>query len=152
MEFQGNGHPSYLSPNPRRLIEQQGESSNLTHFNAYDFDPVRRAQRYVLAGGECEACFEAAFTALLKEMNFEKQAKENPNAIAVIFENQKISYGELNQRANQLAAHLRELGVKTETLVAVSLERSLELLISVLPVLEAGGGYVPLAPTYPKGR
>ncbi len=83
---------------------------------------------------------------------FEDQAARTPDAVAVRFEHQRLSYAELNGRANQLAHHLQSLGVGPETLVGVCAERSLELIVAVLAVLKAGGAYLPLDPTYPAER
>lgn len=83
---------------------------------------------------------------------FEAQVKQTPNAIAVIFEEEQISYQELNARANQLAVYLKNLGVKAETLVGICLERSIEMVVGLLGILKAGGAYVPLDPSYPQQR
>ena len=83
---------------------------------------------------------------------FEEQVKITPNAIAVIFEEQQLTYLELNQKANQVARHLQSLGVKAESLVGICVERSLEMVIGVLGTLKAGGAYVPLDPNYPAER
>ncbi|MGI0116123.1 amino acid adenylation domain-containing protein [Zooshikella sp. RANM57] len=83
---------------------------------------------------------------------FEAQAEKNPNAIAVVFEEQQLTYGELNQRSNQLAHYLIEQGVKPDTLVGLCIERSLEMIIGLLGILKAGGAYVPLDPSYPVER
>jgi len=83
---------------------------------------------------------------------FEAQVARAPDAVAVSFAGQGLTYGELNRRANQLAHHLRRLGVGPETLVGICVERSLEMVAGVLGVLKAGGAYVPLDPTYPKER
>lgn len=83
---------------------------------------------------------------------FEEQANKTPHNIAIIFEEQQLTYQELNQKANQLAHYLRKQGVKPETLVAVCVERSLEMIIGILGILKAGGAYVPLDPNYPLAR
>ena len=83
---------------------------------------------------------------------FEEQVERTPDAVAVIFEDQRLTYRELNQRANQLAHYLIAQGMQAETRVAVCLERSMELAIGFLAVLKAGGVYVPLDPTYPRER
>jgi amino acid adenylation domain-containing protein len=83
---------------------------------------------------------------------FEAQVERTPDAIALVFEAEQLTYGELNRRANQLAHHLRALGVGPEVLVAICLERSLEMVIGLLGILKAGGAYVPLDPAYPKER
>ncbi|WRH68361.1 MAG: AMP-binding protein [Planktothrix sp. GU0601_MAG3] len=83
---------------------------------------------------------------------FEEQVERNPEAIAVIFADQKLTYQELNNRANQLAHCLQEKGVKPEALVGIFIERSLEMIIGILGILKAGGAYVPLDPNYPAER
>jgi amino acid adenylation domain-containing protein/thioester reductase-like protein len=83
---------------------------------------------------------------------FEQQSLQTPNAIAVTFEGQQLTYQELNHKANQVAHYLQSLGVKPETLVGVCIERSLEMLIALLGVLKAGGAYIPLDPSYPTDR
>ncbi|MBW4634872.1 MAG: amino acid adenylation domain-containing protein [Iphinoe sp. HA4291-MV1] len=75
-----------------------------------------------------------------------------PDKVAVIFEDEQLTYRELNRRANQLARHLQTLNVKPEVLVGICLERSLNLLIGLLGILKAGGAYVPLDPAYPQER
>jgi amino acid adenylation domain-containing protein len=83
---------------------------------------------------------------------FEEQVERSPDAIAVVFEDQHLTYQGLNQRANQLAHHLISLGVKPETLVGICVERSLEMVIGLFGILKAGGAYVPLDPSYPQER
>jgi non-ribosomal peptide synthetase component F len=83
---------------------------------------------------------------------FERQAEQAPDAVALVYEDRQLSYGELNRRANQLAHHLRGLGVGPETPVALCLERSPEMVVGLLGTLKAGGFYVPLDPAYPPER
>ena len=83
---------------------------------------------------------------------FEAQVKRTPDAIAVVFENQQLTYQQLNHRANQLAHYLQNLGVKPEVLVGICLERSPLMLVALLAILKAGGAYVPLDPDYPAER
>jgi non-ribosomal peptide synthetase component F len=83
---------------------------------------------------------------------FEAQVMRDPEAIARTSEGRSLTYAALNARANQLAQHLIALGVKPETLVGVTLERSIELVIAVLGILKAGGAYVPIAPNLPAQR
>ena len=83
---------------------------------------------------------------------FEQQAAQTPEGIALTFGAQKISYKDLNRRANQLANYLREMGVGPEVLVGVCLERSVDMVTALFGVLKAGGAYVPLDPTHPKER
>lgn len=82
----------------------------------------------------------------------ETQVEKNPSAVAVVWENQQLTYRELNDRANQLAHYLQKLGVKPEGLVGICIERSPQMMVAVLGVLKAGGACVPLDPAYPKER
>jgi amino acid adenylation domain-containing protein len=83
---------------------------------------------------------------------FERQAARQPEAIAVVYENEQLTYGELNERANVLAHHLRALGVGAESRVALLMERSVAMVAALLGVLKAGGAYVPLDASYPQER
>ncbi len=83
---------------------------------------------------------------------FEEQVERDPARIAVIFGERRLSYRELNQRANRIAWRLIELGVAADTLVAVCAERSLEMVSGLLGILKAGGAYLPLDPDYPRER
>ncbi|RUR75343.1 non-ribosomal peptide synthetase [Chlorogloeopsis fritschii PCC 9212] len=83
---------------------------------------------------------------------FEQQVERTPDAIALIFDNQKLTYRELNERANKLAHYLKTLDVKPEVLVGICMQRSLEMVIGILAIIKAGGAYVPLDPTYPNER
>ncbi len=83
---------------------------------------------------------------------FEQQVENTPDATAVVFENEQLTYRQLNQRANQLAHHLQGLAVGLEVLVAICVERSIEMVVGILGVLKAGGAYVPLDPNYPQER
>ncbi len=83
---------------------------------------------------------------------FEEQAAKWPERVAVVYEERQLSYAELDQRANQLAHYLRRLGVGAETLVAICVERSLEMAVGVLGILKAGAAYVPLDPSHPRQR
>src|SRR5712691_1911230 len=83
---------------------------------------------------------------------FEAQVERTPQAVALVYEGQELSYEELNGRANQLARYLRRQGVGPEVRVGVCVERSLEMVVGLLAVLKAGGAYVPLDPDYPPQR
>src|ERR1041385_5100638 len=83
---------------------------------------------------------------------FEEQVEKIPNAVAVVCGDEDLTYGELNRRANQLAHHLRGLGVRPDELVAICVERGMEMLVGLLGILKAGGAYVPLDPAYPLER
>ncbi|WP_459748110.1 AMP-binding protein, partial [Pseudomonas sp. 3A(2025)] len=82
----------------------------------------------------------------------EQQVWKTPQATALVFGGQSLSYTELNQQANRLAHKLRELGVSPDVLVGIAVERSLEMVVGLLAILKAGGAYVPLDPEYPQER
>ncbi|MDB9432748.1 MupA/Atu3671 family FMN-dependent luciferase-like monooxygenase [Microcystis aeruginosa] len=83
---------------------------------------------------------------------FEAQVERTPDAIALVFEEQSLTYSELNCRANQLAHYLQKLGVKPNELVGICLKRSLDMIMGLLAVLKIGGAYVPIDPDYPQER
>jgi amino acid adenylation domain-containing protein/thioester reductase-like protein len=82
----------------------------------------------------------------------EARVSKTPDAVAVIFEEQRLTYRQLNEKANQLAHYLRSLGVKPETLVGICVDRLPLMIIALLGVLKAGGAYIPLDPAYPQDR
>ncbi|MFZ3013875.1 MAG: condensation domain-containing protein, partial [Nitrospira sp.] len=94
---------------------------------------------------------DAPATQTIQEL-FEAQVVRTPETVAVVYEDQQLTYSELNGRANQLARYLRTLGVRPDVLVGLCVERSLEMLVGLLGILKAGGAYVPLDPTYPTER
>ncbi len=106
-------------------------------------------QQVVVAWNDTER--EYAREACIHEL-FAEQAARRPEAIAVIAEGEQVSYGELNQRANQLAWRLQELGVGPEVVVGICVERSVELIVGLLGILKAGGAYLPLDAEYPQER
>lgn len=83
---------------------------------------------------------------------FEKQVEKTPSNVALVFEDQELTYHELNCRSNQLAHYLQKLGVKPEIKVGIYLERSLEMIVALLGIMKAGGAYVPLDPVYKSDR
>jgi amino acid adenylation domain-containing protein len=146
------------------LYEAQTIGRLLEHFRALlesiASDPARplsslalltEAERRALVGQGAPAA-----TAYEREVPvqrlFERQAERVPQNVAVEFGGRRLSYAELNERANRLAHHLRGLGVGPEVLVGVFAERSIEMLTATLAVLKAGGAYVPLDPSYPAER
>src|SRR6185312_1231445 len=106
-------------------------------------------RRQVLEGFNPQAQYRQE--KLLQEL-FEEQVQRTPQALAVTYEGESLTYGELNTRANQLARYLRERGVGPDRLVGICMERSLEMVIGLLGILKAGGAYVPLDPSYPAER
>ncbi|MBE9162160.1 non-ribosomal peptide synthetase [Tychonema sp. LEGE 06208] len=83
---------------------------------------------------------------------FEAQAELTPDAIAVVFENEYLTYRDLNKKANNLASYLQKIGVNPEFLVGIYVDRSLDMVVGLLGILKAGGAYVPLDPAYPPER
>ncbi|WP_407119502.1 amino acid adenylation domain-containing protein [Bradyrhizobium sp. LMG 9283] len=83
---------------------------------------------------------------------FEAQVRRAPDAVAVVYQDQRVSYGELNARANQLAHHLIAIGVKPDQPVAICVARSVAMVVGLLAILKAGGAYLPLDPAYPSAR
>ena len=83
---------------------------------------------------------------------FEEQAEKTPNSTAISFEDQKLTYKQLNEKANQLAHYLQKNGIELDKPVAIAVERSLEMVIGILGILKAGGAYIPLDPSYPQDR
>jgi amino acid adenylation domain-containing protein len=102
-------------------------------------------------GGNAAAPALAVSADLLHE-RFEAQARLNPARLAASCGNDLLTYGELDRKANALAARLRTLGVGPEVLVALRTDRSLNILVGILGILKAGGAYLPLDPAYPKDR
>jgi amino acid adenylation domain-containing protein len=110
--------------------------------------PLQRGEKeLILQRGEKQRGDKLCFHQI-----FEAQVEQTPDAIAVVFENQELTYRELNIRANQLAHYLHQLGVMPEVLVGICLERSIDMIVGVLGILKAGGAYLPLDPTYPTER
>src|SRR5207237_5974080 len=95
---------------------------------------------------------QADFPHLCLHELFERQAATTPDAVALIFEGERLSYQELNRRANKLAHHLRGLGVRRGARVGVCLERDTEMIVDLLGRLKAGGAYLPLDTEYPNAR
>ena len=87
----------------------------------------------------------------IKEI-FEEEVKKNPNKLAVVFEREKITYRQLNERANRLARTLRKKGVKADRLVGIITTKSVEMMVGLMAILKAGGAYLPIDPKYPEDR
>jgi non-ribosomal peptide synthetase component F len=83
---------------------------------------------------------------------FAQQVNKSPNSTSVVYENQSLSFQELDEKSNQLANYLIELGVKPDSLVAICMERSLEMMVGILGILKANAAYVPIDPDYPQQR
>ncbi|HLL46741.1 MAG TPA: amino acid adenylation domain-containing protein, partial [Longimicrobiaceae bacterium] len=114
-------------------------------------DVLPAAERRRVLEASMPSAVEASTGSCVHEL-FEAQAARTPGAVAVVFEGDSLSYGELDARANRLAHRLRALGVGPEARVAVCVERGPEMVVGALGVLKAGGAYVPLDPAYPSER
>jgi natural product biosynthesis luciferase-like monooxygenase protein len=117
--------------------------AKLPLLSATERDQVLRGWNDTKIPFEHELCVHEAFA---------RQAARTPDQTAVIFEDQTLTYSELELRTNKLARHLRSLGVRRDVRVGVSVERSLDMMIAILAVQKAGGAYVPMDPTYPADR
>ncbi len=95
---------------------------------------------------------QAAFNPLCIHQIFEQQVLQSPDAIAIVYEDQRLTYQELNQQANQVAHQLQQCGVGVETLVGLCVDRSLEMIVAILGIWKSGGAYLPLDPDYPSDR
>jgi amino acid adenylation domain-containing protein len=95
---------------------------------------------------------ESAKSYLCIQQLFEELVDGEPDRVALVFKNQQLTYGELNDRANRLAHYLLDLGVKPDELVGIAIDRSLDAIVGILGILKAGGAYVPLDLTYPSAR
>ncbi|WP_340018592.1 amino acid adenylation domain-containing protein [Paenibacillus sp. FSL H3-0457] len=145
----------YKESTIRRLSIQFGHllAAIVSHPNAKiaELDLLTEEEKEQILGAfnpaQPEAAPEAAFHRL-----FEEQAERTPEAEAVVYENVRLTYAELNVRANGLAATLRASGIGREEIVGILAERSVDLLVAVLAVWKAGGAYVPLDPDYPADR
>ena len=126
---------------PQLLIERPNlESDAITDLAI----PPALAQ---LRGVRMERFTERPFPRL-----FEDQVARDPSKVAVSCENEELTFGELNTRANQLARYLRALGVGRESLVGICIDRTLDMAVGILGILKAGAAYLPLDPDYPRER
>jgi amino acid adenylation domain-containing protein len=112
---------------------------------------LSEAERHQLLVGWNQTQHEYCRESCIHEL-FEEQVERTPDALALVYEEQSLTYAQLNAHANRLARYLQELGVGSEVRVGICAERSLEMVVSVLATLKAGGAYVPLDPTYPVER
>jgi non-ribosomal peptide synthetase component F len=116
-----------------------------------EIELLSAAERQQIVAGWNETRREYGDAVTLPQL-FAAQAARRGEAVAVVFGGEQLTYAELDRRSNQLAHHLLSLGVTPDTLVAVCLERSLELFVALLAILKAGAAYLPLDPSYPLAR
>jgi len=112
---------------------------------------LSETERKHLLYGLNETAVDYGWNGCVHEL-IEEQVKKTPEAVAVVFEERSLSYGELNEKANRLAHYLVEQGVRPDTLVGLCVERSLEMVVGIVGILKAGGAYVPLDPALPQER
>jgi amino acid adenylation domain-containing protein len=135
----------------RRLQVMARAAIDAADLRVRDLPLMDEAEREQVVHGFNRPLRDAGAPSLIHAL-FERQAERHPDAVALQFEDRQLSYGELNRRANQLAHHLRALGVGPDDLVAIGLERGLDLVVAILATLKAGGAYLPLDPVYPDER
>ncbi|MCV9951204.1 non-ribosomal peptide synthetase [Paenibacillus sp. BT-177] len=131
-----------------RVLEKVAANPNI---RVNQLELLTAAEKEQILGAFNPAQPEAAPAAAFHRL-FEEQAECTPETAAVVYENDRLTYAELNERANRLAATLRASGIGRETIVGILAERSVDLLVAVLAVWKAGGAYVPLDPDYPAER
>ncbi|WP_196137573.1 non-ribosomal peptide synthetase [Aliikangiella sp. G2MR2-5] len=124
-------------------------SCNDVGLNELELLPEQEKQYLVEIFNKTDRYFEEE---LLSHQLFEAQAEKNPEHTAVIFEGQKLTYGELNRAANRLARYLLLTGVESDSFVGIYLQRSIDMVVSILGILKTGAAYVPIDPSVPKTR
>ncbi|HEX7335226.1 MAG TPA: amino acid adenylation domain-containing protein [Pyrinomonadaceae bacterium] len=129
----------------KTLLEQIAANSE-RQLSDYDLLPHAERQQLLVEWNDTRTPYPDR--ALIHEL-FEEQVQRTPDAAAIVFEGQTLTYRELNERANQLAHYLKSFGIGSEVLVGVCLERSVEMMVALLAILKAGGAYVPLDSEYP---
>jgi amino acid adenylation domain-containing protein len=138
---------------PESYSEIQGMTVNITgmanNFSHLEFNATVERDRFAHDIND-ESALHAS-DIFVHEV-FEQQVRLTPHSVAIIYENRCLTYTELNDRANQLARYLRAIGIGPDKLVALFVDRSLEMVVGLLGILKAGGAYVPLDPSYPPER
>ncbi len=129
-----------------RAFEQMLEGLDQPHHSLLS-ESERNHLLYELNSTQADYPREVCLTDL-----FEQQVERSPEAVAVVFEGQRLSYRELNEQANQLAHYLRAQGVRPDVVVGLCVERSVEMVVGIIGILKAGGAYLPLDPSYPQER
>ena len=132
----------------RRLLEAAAEGAGL---RVSDIEVQGEEERRLVLHDWNQTAAPFKSDSCLHEL-FEEQVGRTPEATALFFDEERLTYNELNARANRLARHLRALGVGPDALVGICMRRSPELVVAILAVLKAGGAYVPLDPAYPTER
>lgn len=152
----------HIDYNPNEICRTQVEQiSNyyLATLEAMAINPAARYERYCpLSKNERDQILIEWNNTFEKETGVtihalvEARAKEKPEAIAIVCGTERLSYGELNQKADKLAGHLREMEIGREAPVGICVDRSANMVVGLLAILKAGGAYMPMDPAYPKDR
>ncbi|MBR1892401.1 MAG: amino acid adenylation domain-containing protein, partial [Lachnospiraceae bacterium] len=134
-----------------RLVKICEEIANKPDAKVCELETVTEAEKHLILND-----FNATETEYPRDKTvvelFEEQVKKTPDNIALAFEDNKLTYAELNEKANSLAHKLRELGVKPDDFVAIIADRSIEMIVGIYGIIKSGGAYVPIDPTYPEDR
>jgi len=134
-----------------RLLKICEEMANKPDAKVCELETVTEAEKQLILND-----FNATETEYPRDKTvvelFEEQVNKTPDNTALVFEDKKLTYAELNARANSLAHRLRELGVKPDDFVAIIADRSIEMIVGIYGIIKAGGAYVPIDPTYPEDR
>jgi amino acid adenylation domain-containing protein/non-ribosomal peptide synthase protein (TIGR01720 family) len=146
---------AFSSDDVRRLADQLStlieDTTNRTNAALDELELLSAAERQLLLLDVNDTHRQYSTGKLVHEL-FEQQAREKPADLAVVYEAERLTYGELNRRANQLAHHVIKLGVGPDVTVGLCLERSTDLIVGLLGIMKAGGAYVPLDPGLPQAR
>lgn len=137
-----------LLRNYEALVERLAKNANL-QISELPVTSVSEREKILVEWNQTTCGYEDQKT--VPEL-FEEQVRIAPERVAVDHEGEPLTYGELNRRANQLAHHLRSLGVGPDVIVGISVDQSADMAIGILGILKAGGAYLPLDPTYPRDR
>ncbi|URZ00539.1 amino acid adenylation domain-containing protein [Clostridium felsineum] len=130
------------------IIEQVVENNDI---NIDEIEIVSRREKERILNEFNNTVVEYPKEKTIQEL-FEEQVERTPQNVAVVYEDNKLTYRELNEKANSLARRLREKRVKAETIVGIRVDRSLEMIVGILGILKAGGAYLPIDPEYPEDR
>ncbi|MCB2311578.1 amino acid adenylation domain-containing protein [Clostridium tagluense] len=117
----------------------------------YEIEMLSEGEKHKLLYDFNNTCIDYPRDKMIHEL-FEERAEKTPDNVAVVFEDKKLTYRELNEKANRLARNLREKGVKPDSIVGIMVERSLEMIVGIMAILKAGGAYLPIDPNYPEDR
>jgi amino acid adenylation domain-containing protein len=139
----------------RRMLAHFGSAltafARTPHTNLADIDILTDVERQEIASAMCGPYYDDSSDQWVHNL-IQRQSERTPDAVAVVYREEHLSYRELNRHSNQLANYLRRLGVGPEVKVGLRIERSVGMVISMLGILKAGGAYVPLDPSYPQER